>query len=145
MKSLKANWAWNFSLIALGVCFFLPVYILDRQYARVVADKALLEARSETSGRHPEKYNNTLTEQPPGRSGPEIHNEREEKAIGMWPENKPGPPNPEVYYHRKVTVGNWMLGLFLLPLLGSLITRRWVASTLILLLGLLTWHLQSSR
>ena len=145
MKLPKPHWAWNFLLIALAVCLFLPVYVIDRQYAQAVADKALLEARSETTTRHPEKYNNTLNEKMPGRSTPEIHNQREEAAIGSLPENQPGSPNPEIYYRRKVTVGNWMLGLFLLPLSGGLMMRRWVASLLIIILFLLTWHLQSLR
>jgi hypothetical protein len=144
MKLPKARWVGNFSLVILGVCLFLPVYIIDRQYAQATADKALLEARPE-KGSYAEKYNNTLPGNAPARSSPEIHNNREEAAMGKLPNEKPISPNPEIYYHRKVAVGNWMLGLFLLPLVGGLMMRRWVASTLIIILFLLTWHLQSLR
>jgi hypothetical protein len=144
MKLSKNHWIVDLSLIALSVCFILPIYLLNRQYAQAAGSKALFEARTDAAN-YPEKYDSTLPAKTHDKPSLDTHGTREKQAIGMPPDVVPHPPNPDIYYRRKVTVGNWMLWLFLLPLLGGLTARRWVASAVIVILWLLTWHLQGLK
>jgi|GEM_PF-4153642 hypothetical protein len=149
MKLSKTRWVGDLSLVTLGVCLVLPVYIINRQYAQAqtALGNALLPAPPETRNNpeNPEKYNGgspDKTKKPPSL---ETHDRRDEETVGTLPDATRNLPSPEIYYRRKEAVGNWMLWLFLLPLLGGLTARRWVASTLIVILWLLTWHLQGLR
>jgi CheY-like chemotaxis protein len=114
------------------------------RYAQAAADKALREARSEVRN-HPERYNNTLPDQPNDRPIAEKPNGREEVTNGTFTDKTPNAPNPEILYRRKVAVGNWTLWLFSLPLIGGLSMRRWAAATLIVIFWLFDWHLIASR
>ena len=143
MKLSKTHWI-DISLVVLSVCLVLPVYLLNRQYAQAANRKALFEARTDKAN-YPEKYSNTLPDQPHNRPNQETHNPREEPTIGTFANVVSHPPDPEIYHRRKTAVGNWMLWLFLLPLLGGLTARRWVASALIVILWWLTWHLQDLK
>ena len=122
MKLPKARWVADVSLVALGVCLILPVYVIDSQYAHAhaAASKAYREAQVE-AGDNYEKYSRILTD----------------KTRDL--------PSPETYYRRKEAVGRWTVCLFLLPLLGGLAVRRWVASTLVFILWMLSWSLQGLR
>jgi hypothetical protein len=142
MKPTKAPWIGDISRVVLGVCLFLPVDIINRQYKQAAANKVLLEGRSEAAG-YPEKYNNTLLDKTRDKPIQETHSHHEEQAIGTFPDKTQNLPSPEIDYRRKVAVGNLMLGFFLLLLLGGLTARRWVGNALIVILWVLTWHLQA--
>jgi hypothetical protein len=149
MKLPKTRWVGDLSLVALGVCLVLPVYIINRQYAQAQAalSNALLPVPSGASNNpeNPEKYDGgspDKTKKPPSL---ETHDRRDEETVGTLPDATRNLSSPEIYYRRKEAVGNWMLWLFLLPLLGGLTTRRWVASTLVVIMWMLTWHLQGLR
>jgi hypothetical protein len=143
MKLSKTHWM-DISLVVLSVCLVLPVYLLNRQYAQAAGGKALFEARTDKAN-YPEKYNNTLPDNPHAKPKPETHNPREEPTIGTFQNMASHPSDPEIYHRRKVAVANWMLWLFLFPLLGSLTARRWIACMLIVILWLFTWHLQGLK
>lgn len=134
----------DLTLLALSGCLVLPVYLLNRQYEQAAGSKTRLEARTDPAN-YPEKYNSTLPDKTSDRPKPETHNRPEEHTIGTFQDVGSHSINPEIYHRRKIAVGNWMLWLFLLPLLGGLTARRRVASALIVILGLLTWHLQGLK
>jgi hypothetical protein len=118
MRLPKARWVIDVLLVTFGVCLFLSVYIINGQYAHACAavSKAFQEARDESGG-DPEKHGRILSD----------------KTRDL--------PSPETYYQRREAV----LWLFLVPLLGSLASRRWVVSTLIFILWMLTWSFHGLR
>ena len=117
MNPLKKRWLIDGLIICFAACLFLPVFILNAQYERahVAADKALREARDETSGSLDlGKYN---------------------KILGNKARNL---ASPEACYQKRDIVARITLWLFSIPLIGSIVYRRWYTLTLVFLFWILT-------
>ena len=117
VRSSKTRWIVDLLLLLLAVGLFLPVYIINRQYARAhwTAGEAIREARRQ-EGSDPVEYSRVLRE-------------------GLRDTG-----SPEMYYRKREQVANWTSWLFLLTLTAGLLYRRWVASALLVLF----WYLSSS-
>jgi hypothetical protein len=122
MNRLKAHWLIDLLLIGFAVCLFLPVYIINGQYARANAavGKAKQEAQAE-AGDNPEKYVQILAEKTRNQE------------------------SPEIFYRRQESVGRFIFWLFLLLFAGSLASRRWVSSAAVLIFWMLSWSLHGVR
>lgn len=116
------RWIVDLLLVTLAVGLFLPVHLLNRQYAHAhwAADEAIRTAR-EQPGNGPEKYSQVLRESM--------------RDIG----------SPEAYYRRRERIRNWTAWLFLLTWSAGLLSRRWAASALVFIFWWLSWSCHGLR